>query len=315
VPNQIWTPFWAKEVRYFVTVAEEGEITRAAEKLHVAQSTLSKAIARLQSNLGVELLESHPRGVTLTAAGNAFLAKARVAAAAHHDAVETAEMLAREHKQQIELGFVVAAPGLHSPGPLKALARAHPEINIRYRELPFPFTSTRSWLSAVDVAACHLPPADPEVWVRPFGREPRVVLAAKGHPLAGHDALKVADVLDETFIGFDPSTDPAWAGFWSLDDHRGAPPRRVTADRVANGQEVLAVLAFGTAITTAPAVVGALLTGLQMGVVTIPLDDAEPSEVVLVGRNDRRSPAVETMLDFFRSLDERTHADLGLLAE
>jgi DNA-binding transcriptional LysR family regulator len=165
----------------------------------------------------------------------------------------------------------------------------------------------------VDVAASHLPPADPEVWVRPFGHEPRVVLAAKSHPLAEHDALKVADVLDETFISFDPATDPEWAGFWSLDDHRGEPPRRVTADRVANGQEVLAALALGTSITTAPAVVGALLTGLQTGVVTIPLDDAEPSEVVLAGRNDRRSPAIETMLAFFRSLDrDQALADLGL---
>jgi DNA-binding transcriptional LysR family regulator len=303
VPSLAGIPFRLNQLRYFVTVAEEGQITRAAEKLYVAQPALSQAIAQLETNLGVELLERHPRGVTLTPAGEAFLVKARVAVAAHDDAVETADMLARGQKQRIEFGFVVAAPGLHSPGPLKALARAHPEINIRYRELPFPFTPTRSWLSAVDVAACHLPPADPKVWVRPFGREPRVVLVAKAHPLAGRDALKVADVLDETFIGFHPSTDPEWAGFWSLDDHRGAPPRRVTADRVANGQEVLASLALGTAITTAPAVVGALLTGLQTGVVTIPLDDAEPSEVVLVGRNDRRSPPVETMLAFFRSLD------------
>jgi DNA-binding transcriptional LysR family regulator len=129
------------------------------------------------------------------------------------------------------------------------------------------------------------------------------VLAAKDHPLAGRDALKVADVLDETFIGFDPSADREWAGFWSLDDHRGAPPRHVTADQVTNAQEVLAALALSTAITTAPAVVGALLAGLQARVVTIPLDDAQPSDVVLVGRNDRRSPAIETMLAFFRSLD------------
>jgi DNA-binding transcriptional LysR family regulator len=296
-------PFRLTALRYFITVAEEGQITRAAEKLYVAQPALSQAIAQLESNLGVDLLERHPRGVTLTVAGEAFLVKARVAVAAHDDAVETAKMLARSQQQRIELGFVVAAPGLHSPGPLKALARAHPEINLRYRELPFPFTPTSSWLSAVDVAACHLPPADPNVWVRPFGREPRVVLAAKDHPLAERKALKVADVLDETFIGFDPATDAQWAGFWSLDDHRGAPPRRITSDGVANGQEVLASLALGTAITTAPALVGALLAGVQSRVVTIPLDDAQASEVVLVGRNDHRSPAVETMLAFFRSLD------------
>ncbi len=296
-------PFRPNELRYFIAVAEEGQITRAAEKLYIAQPALSHAIAQLESDLGIELLERHPRGVTLTAAGEVFLAKARVAVASEIDAVETGRMLARRQAQRVEFGFVVAAPGLHSPGPLKGLAEAHPEIEIHYRELPFPFTPTHSWLSEVDVAACHAPPADPQVWSRPIGREPRVVLAAKDHPLAGRDTLKVADVLDETFIGFDPATDREWAGFWSLDDHRGAPPRRVTTDRVANGQEVLAALALRTAITTAPAVVGTLLTGLQTGVVTIPLDDAQPSHVVLVGRNDRRTPPVETMLAFFRSLD------------
>jgi DNA-binding transcriptional LysR family regulator len=295
--------FRPNHLRYFVMVTEEGQITRAAEKLYIAQPALSHAIAQLESDVGVELLKRHARGVTLTPAGEVFLEKARVALAADAEAVETARMLARGQAKRLELGFVGAPPGLHSPGPLKRLVEAHPEIEIHYRELPFPFTPTRSWLSGVDVAAGHRPAADPDVWSRPFSREPRVVLTAKDHPLAGRDGLKVADVLDETFIGFDPSTDREWAGFWSLDDHRGAPPRRVTNDEVSNAQEVLAALALSTAITTAPAVVGALLTGLQTRVVTIPLEDAEPSDVVLVGRNDRRSPAVETMLAFFRSLD------------
>lgn len=296
-------PFRRNELRYFVTIADEGQITRAAKKLHVAQPALSRAIARLESKLGVSLLERNPRGVTLTPAGEAFLVKARVAVAAQDAFAQTASMLAQGQTQPVEFGFVVAAPTVHSPGPLKGLAEAYPEIEFHYRELPFPFTPTRSWLSGVDVAACHLPAADPEVWSYTIRREPRIVLAASGQPLAARETLKVADVLDETFIGFDPSADPEWAGFWSLDDHRGAPPRSVTADAVANGQEVLASVALSTAITTAPAVVGSLLAGVQTGVVTIPLEDALPSQVVLVGRNDRRTPSIETMLAFFRSLD------------
>jgi DNA-binding transcriptional LysR family regulator len=295
--------FRQNQLQYFVVVAEEGQITRAAEKLHIAQPALSHAIAQLEDEVGIELLERHARGVRLTAAGVVFLAKARAAVAADVDAFETAQRLARDQTQVVEFGFVVAAPGLHSPGPLRLLANAHPEIEIRYRELPFPFTPTRSWLAEVDIVASHIPPADPEVWVRPFAREPRIVLAAKGHPLASRPALSVADVIDETFIGFDPLADREWAGFWSLDDIRGGPPREVTADDVANGQEVLAALALREAITTAPALVGALLAGLQTGVVTVPLEDAGASEVVLAGRKDRRSAAVETILGFFDSLD------------
>src|SRR5437763_12392834 len=183
-------PFRRNELRYFVTVADEGQITRAAEKLHIAQPALSRAIAQLESQLGVPLLERNPRGVQLTPAGEAFLLKARVAVAAQEEFVHTASMLARDQTQVVQFGFVAAPPTLHSRGPLKGLAEAYPEIEIRYREIRFPFAPTRSWLSEVDIAACHLPPPDPEVWSYRIRREPRVVLAAKGHPLAARDALK-----------------------------------------------------------------------------------------------------------------------------
>jgi LysR family nitrogen assimilation transcriptional regulator len=57
-------------LRYFVTVVEERQITRAAAKLHIAQPALSHAMAQLEAELGVQLLERHARGVTPTAAGS-----------------------------------------------------------------------------------------------------------------------------------------------------------------------------------------------------------------------------------------------------
>src|SRR6202035_2948495 len=97
-------PFKRGQLLYFVTVAEEGQITRAAARLHVAQPALSQAIAQLEEELGIELLERHPRGVTLTAAGEAFLPKARAAVAADADAALAAEWLARSSEGTIEFG-------------------------------------------------------------------------------------------------------------------------------------------------------------------------------------------------------------------
>ncbi len=291
------------QLEYFVAVVEEGQFTRAANRLHLAQPALSHSIAQLESELGFKLFDRHARGVTLTPEGEKFYEKARRAVRAASDAAEIAVALSRARKGVIEWGFVVAPPALHSPGPLKAFAEMRPDIDIRYRELPFPSTPTQSWLSEVDVAVCHRLPSDPNVWARRLYREPRVVLAATDHRLAQRSELTVAEVLDETFIGFHPSTAPAWAGFWSLDDHRGEAPRRVTVDRAANGQEVLAALAVRTAITTAPASVAGVVTSSLTGVVTIPLLDAQPADVMLSGREDRRSPPVKAVLEFLLGLD------------
>jgi DNA-binding transcriptional LysR family regulator len=291
-------------LHYFVTVAEEGQITRAARRLHIAQPALSQAIAQLEGELGLRLLDRHPRGVSLTSAGQQFYEKASVAVAAAEEAMHTARSLARAQKGVIEFGFLGAPPGLDSPAPLALFSAAHPSIDIRYRDLPFPTTPTSSWLAEVDVAVCHLPPADTNVWTQLLRREPRVVLAPRTHPLAMNHEVDVADVLDETFIRLHPSIDPEWAGFWSLDDHRGGPPDRMTADHASNPQEVLASLAVRMAITTVPATVGAVITNVLPTTAVISLRDAEPSSIVLLGHEDRSNPSVPALVAFVRMLLE-----------
>jgi DNA-binding transcriptional LysR family regulator len=297
-------PFRRGQLRYFVTVAEEGQITRAARRLNVAQPALSHAIAQLESELELELLERHPRGVTLTPAGEKFYEKARLAVAAAADAAQSARSLSRAQRGTIEFGFLGIPPGIDSPTPLEAFANAHPDIDIRYQELPFPSAPTSSWLAGVDIAACHRPPPHPDVWAQPLRLEPRVVLASSRHPLAKRSEVSVADVIEETFIGFHPSVEPSWAGFWSLDDHRRTPPREVTVDRAANAHEVLAALAVRRAITTVPAAVARLIPSVVSGIVAVPLRDAEPAAIVLVGHLDRKNPLVGTFTTFARDAIE-----------
>jgi DNA-binding transcriptional LysR family regulator len=288
-------------LQYFVTVAEEGQITRAARKLHIAQPALSQAIAHLEENVGVPLLQRHPRGVTLTPAGEEFLVKARAAVSAWDDAVEAARLVGSAGPGTLEFGFVGAPPGLDSPVELEAFGRAHPDIDVRYRELPFPFRPASAWLADVDVAVSHMPPDDPDVWQQLLRREPRAVLLPARHRLAGHAALSVEQLLDERFIGFHPSVDPAWAGFWSLDDHRGGPPREVTVDHAANAYEVLAALAVREAVTTVPLTVSRLIPVSASGLVAVPLVDGAPCAIAFAGREDRRSPQVEALREYART--------------
>ena len=112
------------QLRYFVTVADEGQMTRAAHKLHIAQPALSQAIAQLESELGLGLLERHARGVTLTPAGEAFLPKARAALAAETDAVATAQSLARSVRSVITVGHIGPPPLIHAPELFAVFAEA-----------------------------------------------------------------------------------------------------------------------------------------------------------------------------------------------
>jgi DNA-binding transcriptional LysR family regulator len=289
-------------MQYLVAIAEEGQITRAARKLHVAQPALSHAIGQLECQLGVQLLERHAQGVTLTPAGAAFVAKARTALSAVADAEQAAHSLTHDACGVIEFGFLGVPPGLDSPGLLEGFSGEHPNIEMRFRELSFPWAPTSSWLAEVDMAACHAPPDDPDVWSQLFRHEPRVVLAPWRHRLAQRSHLELADVLGETFIGLDPSLEPSWAGFWSLDDHRGAPPERVTADRAANPQEVLAALAVRYAVTTVPASVAQVISNVSTGVVAVPLHGVEPSTIVLVGHEASRNPHAAALRAYVTSL-------------
>ncbi|HMD56278.1 MAG TPA: LysR family transcriptional regulator [Solirubrobacteraceae bacterium] len=283
---------------YFVTVAEEGQMTRAARKLHLAQPALSQAMAQLEADVGVALLERHARGVTLTLAGEVFLAKARAAVSAWSDAVSAAQVLGPAEAGAIEFGFVGPPPGLDSPDELEAFALGHPHIDIRYREMAFPLHSTAAWLADVDVAVTHVPLSSGDTWTQLVRREPRVVLVPRLHRLATAPEVSVADVIDEKFVGFHPSVEPGWAGFWSLDDHRGCPPRASSRDRACSPQEVLAALAVRSGITTVPAAVARLAVSSLGDLVAVPLRDADPATVVLVGREDRRSVHVEALRAF-----------------
>ncbi|HEX4437092.1 MAG TPA: LysR family transcriptional regulator [Solirubrobacteraceae bacterium] len=285
-------------LEYFVAVVQEGQMTSAARRLGIAQSALSQAIAQLETEVGVKLLERHPRGVTPTRAGEKLYAKARLAVSASADALSAARSLARAQRGTIEFGFLGAPPALDSPAEMKAFARAFPEIDIRYRELPFPSHDTASWLSGVDVAVCNSPPPNAAVWTKVLRTERRVLLIPEGNPLAACSELRAEQALGETFVDFHPSVDPAWAGFWSLDDERGGPPERVTGDRVANPQEVLAALAIRSAVTVVPAAVAAVVSGLIEDVRAVPIVDSPPARICLVGHLERLNPLVGALLAF-----------------
>jgi DNA-binding transcriptional LysR family regulator len=283
--------FRRSHLRYFVAVADERQITRAAVKLNIAQPALSRAINDLESQLGLQLFERHARGVTLTRAGESLYVKARDAVDAIAEATMLAQALARSVEQTLVFGFFGTPPALHSPELVGRFAQARPAIDVVFHELTFPGPDASVWLEDVDLVLCHQPPPHPAVWVAPLRSEPRVVLARRDHPLGESAELSLEQCLDERYVGFDGSVDPEWAGFFSFDDHRGA-RANATRDRARNPQEVLAAVSKGQAITAMPRCHAEGIAERAAAMVVIPVRDAEPCLLCLAGRSDRLSAPV-----------------------
>jgi DNA-binding transcriptional LysR family regulator len=292
------------QLRYLVTVAEEGQITSAARKLNLAQPALSQAISHLEAELGIVLLKRHPRGVTLTAAGEAFLVKARTALDAETEASRTAEWLARAARGAIAIGFVGPPPAISSPELFAGFAAAHPDAAISFHDLPFPIGATARWLAQVDVALCIAPELEEGLSALTVRVEPRAAIIHQAHPLAGAGELHVEQLLDETYASYHPDVQTEWAGLHSLDDERGGPPLRLTTDHALTSLQMLGVMSTGRAVTIVPALDGGLAAQVLPGVAALPIVDAAPAEVALIWRSEVHNPLVDELVGLARAVGD-----------
>ena len=170
---------------------------------------------------------------------------------------------------------------------------AYPDIEVHYRDLPFPSRSTSAWLGDVDVATCHLPPPDEAVWSKVIRHEPRVALMPSVHRLAGCEELRrrrpARRDLRRLRLVRRPGAGPASGA--STTTAVGHPSESPVTTR-ANPQEVLAALGAATARSrSCRSRPRNVLKDVLAGTVAIPLRDAAPSRIALVGPPRPAQPA------------------------
>jgi len=203
-----------RHLRYFVAVAEEGHITRAAERLGIQQPPLSFQIRALERELGVQLFRRLPRGVELTEAGRSFLGDARAALARVDQGVEGAKRAARGEGGHLRLAVPPTAP-FHPfvPQVIRAFREAYPMVSLAMEESLRVETLERLRGGQLDVAFLRASIAAPEgLVVHPLLEEPMVAALPSGHPLAsgGEDAeIPLRALSGETFIAYAREQGPA----------------------------------------------------------------------------------------------------------
>ncbi len=205
-----------RHLRYFVAVAEEGHITRAAERLGIQQPPLSHQIRALERELGVQLFRRLPRGVELTDAGRSFIETARAALARIEHGVEAAKRAARGEQGHLRLGVPPTAPFLpFVPQVILAFREAYPLVSVMMEESLRIETLKRLRGGQMDVAFLRASIAAPEgLVVHPLLEEPMVAALPSGHPLAlsgcSEDAaLPLRALAGETFIAYARDQGPA----------------------------------------------------------------------------------------------------------
>lgn len=124
-----------RHLRYFLTVGETLNFTRAAAKLRVAQPALSRQVQDLEEEIGVDLLKRSPRGVTLTAEGKLFFDEARDILKRSEEAISKTRALARGEYGELHIGYAASPTVEILPPVLAAFQKAVPRVKVILHDL------------------------------------------------------------------------------------------------------------------------------------------------------------------------------------
>ena len=190
-----------RQLRYFIAVAEEGNFSRAAERLHVSQPPLSTQIKSLEGELGVRLLERSNRGVSLTAAGTVFFAETRAMLARVEHAKSKALRADRSDIGILSIGFVSIADYGILPPALKNFRSSAPLVEVQLHELTTDAQIRELRAARLDLGIALAPVDEPDLEFERLLREELVLAAPSGHPATkGDGAIDLRTLSKESFI-------------------------------------------------------------------------------------------------------------------
>jgi len=281
-------------------VGRSGSLTSAAAALSFTTSAVSQQIAKLEQEMGVVLIERHPRGVVLTEAGRALLHYAddidRTVEAARAEMGEFAGL----RRGQLRLGTFPTGGASLMPDVVLAFRARHPEVavtvvsarrdglleRLRRREIELTLLWDYPW-QQID---------DPDLTLARLTNDPTVLLVPREHPIANLGSVRIDALSDQEWVVRDEH--PVADVLRRVCRDAGFEPRIAFA---ANDyQETQGMVAAGIGIALAPRLA---LTALRPDVVAVPLAGAPKRRILLAHLANRRlSPAAQQAAKVFRSI-------------
>ncbi|ENX24404.1 DNA-binding transcriptional regulator HcaR [Acinetobacter sp. CIP 102136] len=189
-----------RHLRYFITVAEELNFSKAALKLYTAQPSLSQQIKDLEEDVGVKLLNRTKRKVELTEEGAVFLEQARLTLAQADKAVAMARQVSQAKQQMLRIGFVPVAEMKIFPYILPNLRVQNPDLKIELLSLNNNEQMRLLKKGDLDLTFTRHNFNSDEIESQFVIREPLIFLLPKDHPLAKYERIPVKALNGIDFI-------------------------------------------------------------------------------------------------------------------
>lgn len=280
-----------RHLRAFVTLADELHFRSAAERLHIAQPTLSQTLRQLELTIRVRLFERSTRHVVLTSAGRALLEDARGAVAAFDGVIDRASQVGRGQAGELVVGYEVSTGLDFLPKVLREFERICPEVSASLTEFDFAAPVAGLDTGETDIAFLR-PPVDCEdLELLTLRTEPRVLGVPTTHPFAARASVTVAEILREPIIA--APTPGVWRDYWILADHRGGEEATVTLEASTVDSELQAVAA-GRGIIVTSATYERYYR--RPDVCFVAIEDLSPCEIALAWPRASHHPALRLFL-------------------
>jgi DNA-binding transcriptional LysR family regulator len=194
--------FTLRQVQYFVAVAEQGSVTRAAQNLSISQSSVTEALKELETDLGVELFERHPRGLTITHNGHQFLRHATKILASVSDARTSFSGQQSALSGTLNIGVTSLVAGYVLSDLLARYRRACPGIEVSAIEDNGGYLEHLLVGGELDVAVMVISNLRDRMALQAeiLETSPYRLWLPMGHPLVSADIISVADIAREPLI-------------------------------------------------------------------------------------------------------------------
>ncbi|NWG53205.1 MAG: LysR family transcriptional regulator [Hydrogenophilaceae bacterium] len=243
-----------RQVAQFVALSDALNFHRAARALNMSQPPLSISIRKLEQEMGVTLFNRQARGVSLTEAGLAALPHARKILSGAEAMRDAARSTVDGTLGRLSVGFVGSAVCALLPKVVPLFRSERPGVDLRLREATTLEILRGLESGELDVGVLRTPVFDVgEVVLEALSQEEMLLLIPPNHPLRGRKSVRLEDLRNEAFVGYDRVRLP---NYWNLSlnafDAAGYQPR--IAEEAAHAHTLIALVESGIGVALAPAV-------------------------------------------------------------